>query len=150
MFSLSSKIIDFIVTETETECQPDSLIILSEEEIVLVDLLTPGWPQYRPPYLLSLHASAITCLSLHSELPEDLLTELELLASTKTEHKYSARAWPVQGGESEGEQNVIIGSMDVEALYPSIEVNMSARIVGEMVSESVVRVENVEWAGTHF
>ena len=104
VFSLSSKIIDFIVTETETECQPDSLIILSEEEIVLVDLLTPGWPQYRPPYLLSLHASAITCLSLHSELPEDLLTELELLASTKTEHKYSARAWPVQGGECEGEQ----------------------------------------------
>ena len=105
MFELSSKIIDFIVTETETECEPDSLIILSEEEIVLVDLITAGWPQYRPPYLLSLHASAITCLSLHSEEPEELLAELELLASYKTENKFSARAWPVQGGECEGEKS---------------------------------------------
>ena len=105
VFELSSKIINFIVTESEADSEPDSLIILSEEEMVLLDLVTAGWPQYRPPYLLSLHASAITCLSLHSEVPEDLLTELELLAtSDKTENKFSARCWPVQGGECEGER----------------------------------------------
>ena len=107
VFELSSKIIDFIVTETETEAEtdssPDSLIILSEEEIVLVDLVSAGWPQYRPPYLLSLHASAITCLSLHSEVSEELLTELQL-TSCKTQHNFSPRAWPVQGGECEGER----------------------------------------------
>ena len=106
VFELSSKIIDFIVTETEGDNEPDSLIILSEEEIVLLDLVTAGWPQYRPPYLLALHASAVTCLALHSEVSEDLLTDLQLLAvsSRQTEQKFSARAWPVQGGECEGEQ----------------------------------------------
>ena len=31
--------------------------------------------------------------------------------------------------------NVIVGSMDMEALYPSIRVGKSASIVGEMVRE---------------
>ena len=50
VFELSSKIIDFIVTETETETdrEPDCLIILSEEEVVFLDLVSAGWPQHRP------------------------------------------------------------------------------------------------------
>ena len=94
MFQLSSKIIDFIVIETDSE--PDSLIILSEEEIVFIDLLTPGWPEFLPPSLVSLHASAVTCLSLFSSVSPDLLTRL---CSEKTEAKFSPRAWPVKGGE---------------------------------------------------
>ena len=35
--------------------------------------------------------------------------------------------------------------MDVEALYPSIEVNLSAKIVGEMVGESSVKIESVDY-----
>ena len=35
--------------------------------------------------------------------------------------------------------------MDVEALYPSIETNTSARIVGEMVGESKVEFKNVDF-----
>ena len=104
VFELSSKIIDFIVTETETETdrEPDCLIILSEEEVVFLDLVSAGWPQHRPPYLLSLHASAVTALSLHSEVSEDLLSSLRL-TSSKTEENFSSRAWPVQGGECGGE-----------------------------------------------
>ena len=43
------------------------------------------------------------------------------------------------------EGELIVGSMDIEALYPSIEVNRSAKIVSEMVSESKVQIENVDF-----
>ena len=35
--------------------------------------------------------------------------------------------------------------MDVEALYPSIEISRSAEIVGEIVRESSVKIENVDF-----
>ena len=41
--------------------------------------------------------------------------------------------------------DIIIGSMDVEALYPSIQVNRSASIVSEMVQESEIVFENVDY-----
>ena len=39
----------------------------------------------------------------------------------------------------------MIGSMDVEALYPSIQINRSAKLVGEIVRESGVKIENVDY-----
>ena len=45
----------------------------------------------------------------------------------------------------ESDTGVVIGSMDVEALYPSIQVNRSTRIVGEMVEESKLKIENVDY-----
>ena len=40
---------------------------------------------------------------------------------------------------------MIIGSMDVEALYPSIGINRSAEIVGQMVGESRIKIENIDY-----
>ena len=45
----------------------------------------------------------------------------------------------------ESDTSVIVGSMDVEALYPSIKTNKSATIVGEMVRESKVTIGNVDY-----
>ena len=94
MFETSSKIIDFRVVESESE--PDCLILLSEEEIVLVDLVTDSWPEFSPPYLVSLHSSAVTCLSLHSSVCPSLLASL---STPLTREKFSRRAWPIRGGE---------------------------------------------------
>ena len=97
MFELSSKIIDFKVIESE-DCEPDSLLVLSEEEIVVVDLVTEGWPEYPLPYLLSLHASAVTCLSLQSSVSPELVARL---STREPRDNLSGRAWPVRGGECE-------------------------------------------------
>ncbi|VEL14059.1 unnamed protein product [Protopolystoma xenopodis] len=37
-----------------------ALLILCEEELVAVDLVSSGWPYFRPPYLTTLHASTLT------------------------------------------------------------------------------------------
>ncbi|MEQ2206032.1 hypothetical protein XENOCAPTIV_021330 [Xenoophorus captivus] len=40
---------------------PAALVVLLEEELVVIDLQTPGWPTLPTPYLAPLHSSAITC-----------------------------------------------------------------------------------------
>ena len=109
VFDLTSKIIDFLVVET-SEGLPDSLIILSEEELVAVDLKIPGWPQYELPYLHSIHASAITCLTLATSVLQSLMDDLvKYKANTKTT---SDSQWPVDGGSlrvlGDTSQNLLI------------------------------------------
>ena len=78
---------------------PDSLIILAEEEIVFIDLVSRGWPEWCAPYLMSLHASAITCLSHHSGLEQGVTETLGQMCSGHNGVTWSRREWPVQGGE---------------------------------------------------
>lgn len=55
---------------------PHSLIVLTEEEIVAIDLQTEGWPCFKLPYLNSLHASAITCVSHVTNIPDSLWSKI--------------------------------------------------------------------------
>jgi len=57
---------------SEGNDEPDSLLILAEEELVAVDLLTPGWPLYRLPYINSIHASSIISSSHIKSVPPSL------------------------------------------------------------------------------
>lgn len=41
--------------------EPETLIVLAEEEIVAIDLKDENWKMMNLPYLVSLHASAVTC-----------------------------------------------------------------------------------------
>lgn len=41
--------------------EPETLIVLAEEEIVAIDLRDENWKMMNLPYLVSLHASAVTC-----------------------------------------------------------------------------------------
>ena len=61
VFDLTSKIVDFLVVEGG-EGGPDYLLILSEEELVCVDLCSPSWPALEAPYMQSIHSSAITTI----------------------------------------------------------------------------------------
>ncbi|KAF1397810.1 hypothetical protein FQV23_0014416, partial [Spheniscus humboldti] len=48
---------------------PRALVVLVEEELVAIDLQTPGWPTIPAPYLAPLHSSAITCSCHISNVP---------------------------------------------------------------------------------
>lgn len=84
----------------EYDLKPECLVILAEEEMVFIDLgfsplfhfilhsgfktlqycpvsASKGWPVFQPPYLHSIHASAITCLSEVCSLHPELLARLE-------------------------------------------------------------------------
>lgn len=44
-------------------------MVLVEEELVVIDLQTDGWPVIHTPYLVPLHSSAITCSHHVSAIP---------------------------------------------------------------------------------
>lgn len=52
--------------------QPQALAVLLEEELVVLDLQTPGWPAVPAPYLAPLHSSAITCSAHVANVPAKL------------------------------------------------------------------------------
>ena len=58
--------------------EPDSLLILAEEELVAVDLVTPGWPLYRLPYINSIHASSIVSASHINNVPRTLWQRISI------------------------------------------------------------------------
>ena len=61
---------------------PQALIVLLSEEIVVIDLVTDNWPMHHLPYLSSVHASPVICTTLvphvHPEFYEKLLKDAAL------------------------------------------------------------------------
>lgn len=70
VFDFTSKIIDFFTVfpegedggNNESPVDPEALIVLAEEEVVAIDLTNPEWKMMPLPYLVSLHASAVSIL----------------------------------------------------------------------------------------
>lgn len=65
---------------------PYALVVLAEEELVVIDLRTAGWPPVRPPYLASLHCSAITCSHHVSNIPLKLWERIIAAGSRQDTH----------------------------------------------------------------
>lgn len=68
VFDFTSKVIDFFTVfpkdegNNENPASPEALIVLAEEELVAIDLTNPEWKMMALPYLVSLHASAVSIL----------------------------------------------------------------------------------------
>lgn len=65
---------------------PYALVVLAEEELVVIDLQTAGWPPVQPPYLASLHCSAITCSHHVSNIPLKLWERIITAGSRQNTH----------------------------------------------------------------
>uniref|UniRef100_U5EW29 Lethal(2) giant larvae protein n=1 Tax=Corethrella appendiculata TaxID=1370023 RepID=U5EW29_9DIPT len=97
-FDFTSKVIDFFVTFNDD--QPDQvevLIVLLEEELVAYDLTNKTLPQINTPYLHSLHASAITCNHLVSQVSSEVYEKI-VEVGRKQIIDYSDKEWPITGG----------------------------------------------------
>lgn len=67
VFDFTSKVIDFFCILPKSEdggkestTSPEALIVLAEEELIAIDLTDPSWKMMALPYLVSLHASAVS------------------------------------------------------------------------------------------
>ena len=107
VFDFTSKVIDFftILPKKEEDQKdksgntgPEALIVLAEEELVAIDLTDPDWKMMALPYLVSLHASAVTCSQHISYVPDELWKAIETCGKAQTEHLYSEKSWPIDGG----------------------------------------------------
>lgn len=94
----TSRVIDFFVTFNEDDFdQAEVLIVLLEEELVAYDLTKPTVPLLKTPYLHSVHASAVTCNHITSQVTPDVYMKI-LQAGQFQNTEYSSIDWPVNGG----------------------------------------------------
>ncbi|XP_017293370.1 LLGL scribble cell polarity complex component 2 isoform X1 [Kryptolebias marmoratus] len=99
----TSRIIDFFVIRDglEQTGDPSVLLVLVEEELVVIDLQTEGWPVIQTPYLVPLHSSAITCSQHVSAIPLKLWERIIAVGELQKTH-YSKKPWPITGGQNLG------------------------------------------------
>ncbi|KAJ8363988.1 hypothetical protein SKAU_G00128190 [Synaphobranchus kaupii] len=99
----TSRVIDFFTiycTDNEKEFDnPTALVVLLEEELVVIDLLTTGWPTIPSPYLAPLHSSAITCSCHISNVPTKLW-ERVMSAGQHQSQQQTHMKWPINGGKN--------------------------------------------------
>uniref|UniRef100_A0A8C5A3J4 LLGL scribble cell polarity complex component 1 n=1 Tax=Gadus morhua TaxID=8049 RepID=A0A8C5A3J4_GADMO len=95
----TSRVIDFFTihsVEREQEFdEPSAVVVLLDEELVVVDLHTPGWPTLPTPYLAPLHSSAITCSCHVSSVPPKLWDRV--LQAGRAQRQ---APWPICGGKN--------------------------------------------------
>uniref|UniRef100_A0A3Q3M8P6 LLGL scribble cell polarity complex component 1 n=1 Tax=Labrus bergylta TaxID=56723 RepID=A0A3Q3M8P6_9LABR len=100
----TSRVIDFFTvhnTEQENEFdEPSALVVLLEEELVVIDLVTPGWPSLPTPYLAPLHSSAITCSFHVTSVPPKLWERLVNAGKAQQGRQHTHRSWPICGGKN--------------------------------------------------
>ncbi|XP_052759396.1 lethal(2) giant larvae protein homolog 1 isoform X2 [Galleria mellonella] len=122
-FDFTSRVIDFFTTSPVPpdgtplqEARPDTpaliqlqsvnqvaaaLVVLAEEELVVIDLCDSKWRPLRPPYLVSIHASAVTTAQLVDNVASNVYDNIVAAGEAQTENVYSESAWPISGGNAE-------------------------------------------------
>ncbi|KAM9748742.1 lethal(2) giant larvae protein homolog 1 isoform 7-T7 [Dama dama] len=101
----TSRVIDFFTVHSmrpEDEFdEPQALAVLLEEELVVLDLQTPGWPAVPAPYLAPLHSSAITCSAHVANVPAKLWARILSAGEQQSPQPASgAASWPITGGRN--------------------------------------------------
>lgn len=134
-FDFTSRVIDFFTTTPVPpdgaplqEVRPETpvqlflqtvrqtaatLVVLAEEELVVIDLSEPAWRPIRLPYLVSIHASAITTAHLVDNVLPQIYDNIKEAGAKQTENIYSDAAWPISGGiidstEAEGTSHQLL------------------------------------------
>ncbi|XP_073834987.1 syntaxin-binding protein tomosyn isoform X7 [Musca autumnalis] len=105
VLEMEHTVVDFITLcenpwTSETQ-EPYAIAVLLQYDLVLIDLLTPGFPCFESPYPMDLHESPVTYCTYLTDCPSDLVPAFYSVGRTTTSKKtgFSEREWPVSGGE---------------------------------------------------
>lgn len=116
----TSKVINFFVTFSDDDSdQVEVLIVLLEEELCAYDLTDPALKQLKAPYLHSVHASAVTCNHLASQVSGEIYDKI-VEAGARNQIEYSDLEWPVTGGTVQ-EKGEDLGIKEYEILLTGHE-----------------------------
>ncbi|XP_075228218.1 syntaxin-binding protein tomosyn [Lycorma delicatula] len=80
--------------------EPYAIVVLLHNDLVVIDLLSQGFPCFENPYPMDLHESAVTCCTYLADCPSDLIPAFYSVGSRS--HKrtgFSEKEWPLSGGE---------------------------------------------------
>ncbi|XP_071449557.1 syntaxin-binding protein 5 isoform X3 [Hetaerina americana] len=80
---------------------PHAIVVLLHNDVVVIDLLTPGYPCFQNPYPMDVHEAAVTCCSYLADCPSDLIPAFYSVGARSTQKRtgFSEREWPICGGE---------------------------------------------------
>ncbi|XP_037709326.1 lethal(2) giant larvae protein isoform X2 [Drosophila subpulchrella] len=93
----TSKVIDFFVTYKNNSDVAEVLVVLLEEELCAYDLTDSNISAVKAPYLHSVHASAVTCNYLASQVIQSVYESI-IRAGDEQDIDYSNIDWPITGG----------------------------------------------------
>lgn len=59
--------------------EPYAIVVLLQNDLVVIDLLSPGYPCFENPYPMDIHESPVTCCSYFADCPSDLVRYCNIL-----------------------------------------------------------------------
>ncbi|ESO87245.1 hypothetical protein LOTGIDRAFT_154747 [Lottia gigantea] len=104
VLEMEHNVVDFVVlceTPWANDFQdPYAIVVLLQNDLVVVDLTTPGYPCFENPYPMDIHESPVTACQYYADCPPDLIPAFYSVGS-KTQKKsgFSEKPWPIKGGE---------------------------------------------------
>ncbi|XP_068970292.1 syntaxin-binding protein 5 isoform X1 [Bombus flavifrons] len=104
VLEMEHNVIDFITLcenpWTSDYQDPYAVVVLLQNDLVVIDLLTPGFPCFENPYPMDIHESPVTCCAYFADCPSDLVPAFYSVGS-KSQKKtgFSEKDWPISGGE---------------------------------------------------
>ncbi|CAH1103906.1 unnamed protein product [Psylliodes chrysocephalus] len=104
VLEMEHNVIDFITLcespYTSELQEPYAIIALLQNDLVIMDLQTPGFPCLENPYPMDIHESPVTCCSYLADCPADLIPAFYSVgrASAMKRSGFSEMDWPVNGG----------------------------------------------------
>ncbi|XP_055586546.1 syntaxin-binding protein 5 isoform X3 [Uranotaenia lowii] len=105
VLEMEHPVIDFItICESPWESdlqEPYAVAVLLQNDLVLIDLLTTGYPTFESPYSMDIHESQVTCCTYLADCPSDLVPAFYSVGRNTSNRRsgYSEREWPINGGE---------------------------------------------------
>uniref|UniRef100_A0A336MCQ5 CSON009628 protein n=1 Tax=Culicoides sonorensis TaxID=179676 RepID=A0A336MCQ5_CULSO len=107
VLEMEHSVVDFItICESPWDSdmqEPYAIAVLLQNDLVVIDLLTTGFPPFESPYPMDLHESPVTCCTYMADCPSDLVPAFYAVGRQALTRRtgYSDREWPVAGGEWE-------------------------------------------------
>ncbi|KAG0414711.1 hypothetical protein HPB47_008119 [Ixodes persulcatus] len=104
VLEMEHNIVDF-VTLCETPFQSDfhepyAVVVLLQNDLVVVDLTSQGYPCFQNPYSMDLHESPVTFCTYLADCPTDLIPAFYSVGSKANKRSgFSDKEWPISGGE---------------------------------------------------
>lgn len=105
VLEMEHNVVDFVtLCESPYICEmqePYAVVVLLHNDLVVLDLLTPGFPCFENPYPMDIHESPVTCCVYLADCPSDLIPAFYSVGARGTSKRtgFSEKEWPLSGGE---------------------------------------------------
>ncbi|XP_063718025.1 syntaxin-binding protein 5-like isoform X3 [Symsagittifera roscoffensis] len=81
--------------------EPQAVMCLLKNDLIILDLVSEGYPPFENPYPMDIHESPVTCLKYLADCPSDLVPALYQVSFKQKQRSVtcSKLPWPVSGGD---------------------------------------------------